>query len=78
MTRSDIAILIAVFVVAVAFVAASVSVTRQLVETRQAAQAPSPGTAGKPRDVDASKLERLIDAGHLSNHEADFYEASPP
>ena len=32
------------------------------------------GVAGQLRDVDMTKLKRLLDRGTLSDHEAEFYE----
>ena len=69
----------AVAALAIVFVFVTVSTTYDAIETGLVLRAGGSQTsAGTPRDLDAARIERLIDQGDLSDHEAEFYELGVP
>lgn len=65
--------LAAVLCVAVVFAALSVSNVSKVIGTEPALEFGARGAAGIPRNVDLNRVKQLIEEGHLSGREAEFY-----
>lgn len=69
--------MLAVFAFAGVFVSLTGSQAAKTTVRAAQAQPERKGAAGKARDVDMERLERLLLHGYLSEHEADYYERVP-
>lgn len=77
MKRVEIFFIAAVVLFAVVFCLVSVMNTGEIIARNAAAKRATTGVAGKARDVDVPKLERLMRQDYLSGHEAEFYKDAP-
>ncbi|MCP4643521.1 MAG: 4Fe-4S binding protein [bacterium] len=70
---------VAVLTLAAVIVAMTVTETRAALEPQVVVRAveTTGGVGGEPRDVDAERIQRLIDEGRLSGHEAEYYRVAP-
>ncbi len=74
MRKTDIAFLCCVLSVAGLFAGRLVTLSVPLLPGATTSANSAFGVAGQARDVDMSKLERLLEQRQLSDHEAEFYE----
>ncbi|NOX54607.1 MAG: hypothetical protein GXP27_09250 [Planctomycetes bacterium] len=73
MRTNEVAFLACVGLVAAVFVAESISDALPLLPWSGVSVTSPTGAAGQPRAVDMDRLQRLLDQGALSRHEAEFY-----
>ncbi len=74
MRKTDVVYLLCVFGFAALIAARSISQATAYLPSGAAAVPAGLGAAGQSRDVDIQEMQRLIDRGVLSGHEAQFYE----
>ena len=73
MKRTDATFIIAVVAFAIVFSAISLSHTPSPFAALDGSATSMGGSAGKSRDVDVGRIQRLIRQRHLSDHEAEYY-----
>lgn len=78
MHKNDAVFLLCVMVCAALFAARSISQSVPLLIGGSLSAPATLGAGGQPRRVDMMKLERLLEEGLLSDHEAEFYEPAAP
>jgi hypothetical protein len=74
MRKREFTFLFSVAVIAAAFCVMSIAEVVRLAPYGSPTGAVTDSTAGEPRDVDVGRIGQLLRSGHLSDHEADFYE----
>jgi hypothetical protein len=71
-------LLVMVVIIVFAMLHVSFRSTSQVMEETVPSSAQAVPTAGRPRDVDIQQIQRLIDQGKLSDHEALYYRTLDP
>ena len=74
MKKTDRVFICAVAIIASAMIALTLMQTREAAEQQAAARPTVGGAAGQPRDVNMGKLQRMMETGRLSDHEALYYK----